>query len=553
MNDVLQLKKANCKNCHKCIRHCPVKSIRFGDGQAQIVPDECILCGMCFVTCPQNAKEIRDDIHLVEEAMNAGKPVYASVAPSFIADFDVSGIAEMEKALIKLGFAGAEETAIGADLVKREYQKLVDSGKHRAIISSCCHSINLLIQKYYPTMLPYLADVLSPMQAHCKLMKEQHPGAVTVFIGPCISKKDEAAGSAHTDIVLTFDELREWMARKDISFERTPRETQEGKRARFFPTTGGILKSMDHVQNFNYIAIDGVENCVAAFRELEEGRLQNVFIEMSACEGSCINGPCIREHGQHRVSGAMKVVEYGGKADFACDLEDLHKEHAYLGIHQRMPGNDAIREVLAEMGKTLPEHELNCGTCGYNTCREKAIAVCQGKADLTMCLPYLKEKAESFSDKIIGNSPNGIFVLNEDLVVEQINAAACEMFNLKSPNDILHEPVIRLLSPTDYLNVVLTGKNVYNKRHYIAEYKKFVEETIVYDKRYHIVVSFMRDVTEQEQVQEENRELRQQTVEITDKVIDKQMRVVQEIASLLGETAAETKIALSNLKETLQK
>ena len=310
---------------------------------------------------------------------------------------------------------------------------------------------------------------------------------------------------------------------------------------------------MDHAQNFNYIAIDGVENCVAAFRELEEGRLQNVFIEMSACEGSCINGPCIREHGQHRVSGAMKVVEYGGKADFACDLEDLHKEHAYLGIHQRMPGNDAIREVLAQMGKTLPEHELNCGTCGYNTCREKAIAVCQGKADLTMCLPYLKEKAESFSDKIIGNSPNGIFVLNEDLVVEQINAAACEMFNLKSPNDILHEPVIRLLSPTDYLNVVLTGKNVYNKRHYIAEYKKFVEETIVYDKRYHIVVSFMRDVTEQEQVQEENRELRQQTVEITDKVIDKQMRVVQEIASLLGETAAETKIALSNLKETLQK
>ena len=181
------------------------------------MPDECILCGMCFVTCPQNAKEIRDDIHLVEEATNAGKPVYASVAPSFIADFDVSGIAEMEKALIKLGFAGAEETAIGADLVKREYQKLVDSGKHRAIISSCCHSINLLIQKYYPTMLPYLDDVLSPMQAHCKLMKEQHPGAVTVFIGPCISKKDEAAGSAHTDIAVSYTQLDVYK-RQDLTF-----------------------------------------------------------------------------------------------------------------------------------------------------------------------------------------------------------------------------------------------------------------------------------------------------------------------------------------------
>ena len=253
MNDVLQLKKANCKNCHKCIRHCPVKSIRFGDGQAQIVPDECILCGMCFVTCPQNAKEIRDDIHLVEEAMNAGKPVYASVAPSFIADFDVLGIAEMGKVPVGVCRRRGDRHRRGfgqAGISKAGGQRKAP-GHH---YSSCCHSINLLIQKYYPTMLPYLADVLSPMQAHCKLMKEQHPGAVTVFIGPCISKKDEAAGSAHTDIVLTFDELREWMARKDISFERTPRRPRKGNGPGSSPLPAGSCKSMDHAQNFSYIA-----------------------------------------------------------------------------------------------------------------------------------------------------------------------------------------------------------------------------------------------------------------------------------------------------------
>ena len=195
--------------------------------------------------------------------------------------------------------------------------------------------------------------------------------------------------------------------------------------------------------------------------------------------------------------------------------------------------------------------ELTWGSCGHPPCREKAIAVYQGKADLTMCLPYLKERAETFSGFVINNTPNGIFVLDESLCVQQINRAACELFNLKTPSDIVGSPIVRLINPADYLTVMTTGIPVRDKKKYIAEYQKYVEETIVYDREYHIIFSIMRDITAQETQAAERNELCTKTVEITNAVIEKQMRVVQEIASLLGETTAETKIALTQLKDTL--
>ncbi len=184
MADFLKLKKSNCKNCYKCIRHWPVKSIRFSGNKANIVGDECILCGQCFVVCPQNAKEIADSTERVKYFIGSGEKVYASVAPSFVANYDGAGIEAVTKALMELGFAGAEETAVGATIVKNEYERLIREDKRDILISSCCNSINLLIQKYYPQALEYLADVLSPMQAHCQDLKKRYPGCKTVFIGP---------------------------------------------------------------------------------------------------------------------------------------------------------------------------------------------------------------------------------------------------------------------------------------------------------------------------------------------------------------------------------
>ena len=555
MNKFLQLKKSNCKNCYKCIRNCPVKSIKFADGQANIIPDECILCGRCFVNCPQDAKQIRDDVPRVKEMIASGKKVIASVAPSFIAEFPLMDFAAMKDALLKLGFADAQETAIGATIVKTEYEKMIASGKHDVIISSCCHSVNALIQKYYPSVLPYLADVLSPMLAHCRVIKEENPGACAVFIGPCISKKEEAELYGECDVALTYEELEAWMNEAGVVPAGDSTEPDEGKRGRFFPIKGGIIKSM-HTENtgFTYLAVDGVQNCVAAIKEIESGALKNCFIEMNACEGACINGPAISHHHKPLLSGEVKVVAFAGDDEFRVAMPiDTFKNIPYIGTHEKIPGEAAIKEILAKMGKTSPEQELNCGSCGYPTCREKAIAVYQGKADLSMCLPFLKEKAETFSGYVINNTPNAIFVLDENLCVQQINKAGCALFNLKTPSDILGSPIVRLLNPADYLGVMTSGVPIKEKKHYLAEYKKYVAETIVYDHEYHIVFSIMRDITSEEERQSERSELCNKTVAITNEVIEKQMRVVQEIASLLGETTAETKIALTQLKDALQK
>lgn len=555
MNKFLQLKKSNCKNCYKCIRNCPVKSIKFADGQANIIPDECILCGRCFVNCPQDAKQIRDDVPRVKEMIASGKKVIASVAPSFIAEFPLMDFAAMKDALLKLGFADAQETAIGATIVKTEYEKMIASGKHDVIISSCCHSVNALIQKYYPSVLPYLADVLSPMLAHCRVIKEENPGACAVFIGPCISKKEEAELYGECDVALTYEELEAWMNEAGVVPAGDSTEPDEGKRGRFFPIKGGIIKSM-HTENtgFTYLAVDGVQNCIAAIKEIESCALKNCFIEMNACEGACINGPAISHHHKPLLSGEVKVVAFAGDDEFRVAMPiDTFKNIPYIGTHEKIPGEAAIKEILAKMGKTSPEQELNCGSCGYPTCREKAIAVYQGKADLSMCLPFLKEKAETFSGYVINNTPNAIFVLDENLCVQQINKAGCALFNLKTPSDILGSPIVRLLNPADYLGVMTSGVPIKEKKHYLAEYKKYVAETIVYDHEYHIVFSIMRDITSEEERQSERSELCNKTVAITNEVIEKQMRVVQEIASLLGETTAETKIALTQLKDALQK
>lgn len=556
MADCLTLKKSNCKNCYKCIRHCPVKSIRFSGNQAYIIGNECILCGQCFVVCPQNAKEIVDETEKVRVLLQSEAPVIASLAPSFAANYEGAGIESMREALKKLGFSDAEETALGATLVKREYDRILREENRDILISSCCHSINLLIQKHFPAALPYLADVESPMQAHCRDIKRRHPEAKTVFIGPCVAKKDEAAHyEGIVDAVLTFEELTAMLEAKGIEISKT-RDQDPNSRARFFPTTGGILKTMaQDAPGYTYLALDGVENCKAALRDIESGKIHHCFIEMSACVGSCIGGPIMEKQHNTPLKDYISIAGYAGEKDFDIaqpEKTELRKRFEWIERKAQMPSEAEINMILREkMGKTKPSDQLNCGSCGYNTCREKAIAIYQGKADVSMCLPFLKDKAESFSDSIVDNSPNGLIVLNDNLEVQQINIAARRIMNIRSASDVLGEPVIRIMDPTVFMQARNTGRDVREQRAYLPEYHKYVEQTVVYDREYHLLIGILRDVTDEETQREKKESISRQTVEIADKVVDKQMRIVQEIASLLGETAAETKIALTKLKESI--
>ena len=544
MANYLTLKKSNCKNCYKCIRHCPVKSIRFSGNQAHIIGNECILCGQCFVVCPQDAKAIVDETEKVKVLIQSGSPVYVSLAPSFIANYDGVGIETMQDALCKLGFAGVEETAIGATMVKTEYERMLHEEHRDIVISSCCHSVNLLIQKYFPKELQYLADVLSPMQTHCRDIKKRFPDAKTVFIGPCVAKKDEADYyEGIVDAVLTFEELTRWLEAEHIELKKKSEEN-DNSRARFFPTTGGILKTMaQNEPGYTYLAIDGVENCIAALRDIENGNLHHCFVEMSACVGSCIGGPVMEKYHRSPVKDYISVSNYAGEHDFPVDQPDevqMRKTFTYIERHSQMPTEDEIRDILRQMGKMKPSDELNCGSCGYNTCREKAVAIFQNKAEISMCLPYLKD-----------NTPNGLIVLNEKLEVQQINNAARKIMNIRSASDVLGDLVVRILDPKVFLEVLNTGRDVRDQRIYLAEYGKYVEQTVIYDKEYRLLICIMRDVTDEESEREKKENISRQTVEIADKVVDKQMRIVQEIASLLGETAAETKIALTKLKESI--
>ena len=553
--DCLTLKKSNCKNCYKCIRHCPVKSIRFTGNQAYIIGNECIMCGQCFVVCPHDAKQIVDETEKVRVLLQSGDPVVVSLAPSFVANYEGAGIGAMRDALKQLGFYDVEETALGATVVKTEYERLLEEEKRDIVISSCCHSVNLLIQKYFPAELKYLAEVLSPMQAHCRSIKERIPGAKTVFVGPCVAKKDEAQYyDGIVDAVLTYDELTAWLKSENIEIRRET-DSEEKSRARFFPTTGGILKTMHtDLPGYTYMAIDGTENCMAALRDIEDGKIHHCFIEMSACAGSCIGGPVMEKFHRAPVKDYAAVAAFAGKEDFEVSQPDsLEMRKTFIAIEHKAktPSEAEIKETLRQMGKEKPSDELNCGSCGYDSCREKAIAILQGKAEISMCLPYLKDKAESFSDTIVRNTPNGLIVLNEKLEVQQINRVALKILNIRYASDILGDQVVRIMEPGDFMNVLSSGRDIHNKRVYLAEYEKYVEETIVYDKEYRLLVCILRDVTEEESQREKKENISRQTVEIADRVVDKQMRIVQEIASLLGETAAETKIALTKLKESI--
>ena len=556
MPNCLTLKKSNCKNCHKCIRHCPVKAIRFSGNQAHIIGNECILCGQCFVVCPQNAKQIVDETEKVKVLLQSGAPVIVSIAPSFVANYEGVGIGAVRDALRSLGFYDVEETAIGATIVKKEYERMINEDERDIIITSCCHSINLLIQKYFPAVLEYLADVVSPMQAHCMDIKRRFPDAKTVFIGPCVAKKDEAEHyEGIVDAVLTFEELTNWLKEENIEL-RQEMDTDEESRARFFPTTGGILKTMtQHSPDYTYIALDGVENCIDALKDIESGKIHKCFIEMSACVGSCIGGPVMEKY--HRtapIKDYITIADFAGEKDFNVSQPkpvELKKQFEFIEHKLQKPTETEIFSVLRQMGKFKPSDELNCGSCGYNTCREKAIAICQGKAEISMCLPFLKDKAESFSDTMVKNTPNGLIVLNENLEVQQINEAARNMMNIRSSADILGDQVIRILDPKDFMEVKNTGRNIRNKRIYLAEYKRYVEQSVIYDKDSHLLIGIMRDITDEENEREKKESISRRTIEVADKVVDKQMRIVQEIASLLGETAAETKIALAKLKESI--
>lgn len=554
--NILQFEKVNCKNCYKCVRYCPVKAIEVKNHYAQILTEECILCGICTIVCPQKTKGAISETETVREAIRNGRQVIASVAPSFAAYFSVSFQA-LRTSLLKLKFADAYETAEGAYLVKSEYERMIEEQPERVMISSCCSSVNLLIRKYYRSCIPNLAPVLTPMQIHSRILKERFPDALIVFISPCISKKAERyQHGSFVDYTITFEELAVLFEEAGIQTEQEDLKIEKQYLSRNFPTHGGILSTMSRRDRHSYLSVSGFQACVEAIRDVERGALSSCFIEMSLCEGSCIGGPSFREKGFSLLCSKMRmdqnVLPPGYDEDYNISSDTLMEQvftSSEKGCRSE-PSEAQIKGILHKMGKRSKEDELNCSMCGYESCRDKAVAVIYGKAEINMCLPFMKERAESFSNQIMNITPNAILAVDMDLKVQHINSAACNIFRL-AQEDINGQPVSRILDEFDFVYLLTSDKDHYEKNTYLAEYNAYLNQIFVFDKASSMVVCIMKDITAERQKKNFIMKKKIQAAAMADDIVDKQLRIVHEIASILGETAAETQIAIHDLKGTI--
>lgn len=557
---IIQLKEANCKNCYKCIRNCPLKAIKFSGDQARIIDTDCVLCGRCTLICPQNAKQIKSDLPEVKKMLKSGAKLCVSLAPSYVAAFPGARFSEVSAALKKLGFCTVEETAIGATMVTKEFARLTNENNMKNIITTCCPTVVTLIEKYYPELVPSLAPVISPATAHAKMMKNMYGNRVkVVFIGPCISKKYEAAQSAYINNVLMFDELKQWMEEENIKVDLPDPSPSElhGVKSRLYPVPGGIINNIpkDMRKNYKTTAVDGLERCIEILDSIRDNSISGYLLEMSACVGSCVQGPGLASINTPFLITKDTLINNAKKKTttpipITEDVKvDMSISYNHTRVRDGIPDEETINEILSKIGKTTPESMLNCGTCGYPTCRDKAIAVFQGKADLKMCLPYMREKAESMSNLIIEHTPNAIFMLDNELNILEYNHRAETMLGL-SDMDYTGLPIEMILDSRDFIKVKETGVAIIDSQNNTRDGNLTVEHSIVTVPNGDIL-AIVRDVTGEQAGRREMEKMRKETIETAQKVIDKQMRVAQEIASLLGETTGETKAALTSLKKSI--
>jgi len=406
--------QAKCRRCYACVRNCPAKAIMVREGQAQVIDERCIRCGSCVRVCAQKAKQIESGVEQVEALLASNQKVIAILAPSFPACLREAKPRQLVGGLLKLGFSEVMEVAFGAELVTHEYTRLLETNSRRTMITTPCPAVCYYIQQHVPELIPYLAPVVSPMIALGRVIKwEYAPEAKVVFIGPCIGKKREMKDpevAGVVDAVLTFNEMRTMLETRKIALLDMPEADFSGPRpatARIFPVSGGLLKtagvSADILES-DIVITEGKDRFLQVIEEVRKGRLKAKFLDVLFCEG-CINGPILEEEG-NVFTRKDKVVDYlfsekNGVAERRAEQDiqrykrvDMHRTFVDLRASLPVPTEEEIKAILAKVNKTKPEDELNCGACGYASCREKTVAVFQGIAELEMCLPYLIDKTE---------------------------------------------------------------------------------------------------------------------------------------------------------------
>lgn len=560
---IITTDKAKCRDCYRCVRVCPVKAIRISDGQAQVESPKCIYCGTCVRECPQSAKHVRGDIERVKKLISSTETVIASVAPSYPAAFGDYGNGLLPAALKKLGFTMVTETAVGAELVAQATAELIANDK-RAWVTSACPVVVNLIERYFPDACDNITPIVSPMVAHARYLKKRYgEEAKVVFIGPCSAKKGELEEEASVDLdaVLTFDELHSVLDEAKINraaLQPAPFDDVRPQNAQLFPLEGGLARTASIASGLlreDFVALSGEGHVREMIDHLTESSPIRLF-EALFCPGGCINGACISS-AKDIYSRRGKVLQYHKRktyeAEEELDLEtvadiDLSRKIAPVEVPHLTFTNEQIRAVMAGTGKHTPEDELNCGACGYPSCKANAIAVLSGMAEQSMCLPWMRQLAERKADQIIDNSPNGIVMVDSAFNIVSFNKSFAQMF--QATDKLIGRPISVLIDPEDFEKVAAEVEHrISGKITAFPQYNLFVSESIYRLEGENVMIGIYANITKTKEDEDRIARMRLETLASAESVISKQMRMAQEIASILGETTSETRVLLRKLTE----
>lgn len=548
-----------CLDCYKCVRACPVKAIQISNGHASVIPEKCIACGQCIALCPQKAKKVRSDISIVQEVLNSNKKVYASLAPSWKGSFNCS-MEQLVKALKILGFAGVSETALGAQEVSIKTTEILQQREKNLWISSACPAVVDYIRMYLPQFAANIIPLASPAVTHGQLLKERYGEEIQmVFIGPCVAKKNEADQFPDLmEAAIGFDELLKMFKSRGISLDPesgdenffTPCQAHEGA---LYPLEGGMNETLlrsGRTKGISLITVSTIQMINNLLEGLDPDSItEPVFIEAMACKGGCLNGPLQTgiKPGLNVISDALRDVQYRKEIPYNAQTVVAHPYvPAFLKVSH--PSPNQIRKAMQRIGKSSVEDELNCGGCGYNTCRDLAIALINNRAEPHMCSSYMRKIATRKAGAVFNCMPSGILIVDKRLKILETNKSFVEMFakdlyeRFDSEPDCLEGARLdRIIPCVELFESALETNMDIHKEHYPMN-NSLYEISIFTVEPHQIIGAVIADVTKYEM-------RRDQIAKKAHSVIAKNIAIVQDIACSLGEHMVETELLLTSIAE----
>ncbi|MEG2555238.1 MAG: [Fe-Fe] hydrogenase large subunit C-terminal domain-containing protein [Odoribacter sp.] len=553
----------NCQDCYKCVRECPVKAIRIENNKAYIIEKRCIYCGHCTQVCPTGAKKIRDGVSRARLILQHHPQVILSLAPSWACEFENLQARQLVAAIRKLGFSAVSETAIGAELVSARVTDYLQQSPPGVYISSACPVVVEYIRKYSTEHISAITPLLSPMLSHAKILKQHYGEEVKIiFAGPCICKKLEADNFRElVEVAITFKDLKGWLEKEGIHPENLP-ETEEDHFVPWqagigslYPIEGGMLPGVkSESKKIVKMAFSDLSNIKDVIKNIDCRRKgDSIFLELLACKGGCINGPAKLSQTslaikRYNIQKRVNTEPFGTPDDLSgIDLSVSYRmDDCSSGKHTE----EEVKQALAAVGKTCPEDELNCSGCGYDSCRDFALAMLEGRAEENMCVSYMRKVAHDKATVLLQKIPAGILLVDNELKISDMNSCCAhllgeEVITVYEASPGLQGVELSKICPfTDLFQTVLSsGKEMTERK--IREQDKIWLLSIYNIQPHRLVFGILQDLREPYVRQE-------WMLEKTREVIQKHMATVQEVACLLGENAAFTDATLRTVMEATE-